>query len=65
MTDGADDPGLRGAVRRAVGGALDATVGRVGGAVGEAALDVTGATAQQVIEELDDGERLLGGGFIV
>ena len=34
MTDGADDPGLRGAVRRAVGGALDATVGRVGGAVG-------------------------------
>ena len=53
MTDGADDPGLRGAVRRAVGGALDATVGRVGGAVGEAALDVTGATAQQVIEELE------------
>ena len=49
------DPGqgLRGSVRRAVGGALDATVGRVGDAVGEVALDVTGTTAQQVIEELE------------
>jgi uncharacterized RDD family membrane protein YckC len=32
---------------------LDATVGRVGDAVGEVALDVTGSTAQQVIEELE------------
>ena len=46
---GANDPGLRGSVRRAVGGALDATVGRVG----EVALDVTGATAQQVIEDIE------------
>ncbi len=41
--------GLRGSVRRAVGGALEATVGRVG----EAAIDVTGVTAQQVIEEIE------------
>jgi uncharacterized RDD family membrane protein YckC len=45
--------GLRGSVRRAVGEAFDATVGRVGDVVGEAALDVTGSTAQQVIEELE------------
>ena len=40
-------------MRRAVGGALDATVGRVGHTVTEAAMDVTGATAQQVIEDLE------------
>jgi len=51
--DRADDSGLRRSVRRAVGDAFDATVGRVTSTVGEAALDVTGATAQQVIEELE------------
>lgn len=40
-------------MRRAVGGALDATVGRVGTTMGEAAMDVTQATAQQVIEDLE------------
>jgi uncharacterized RDD family membrane protein YckC len=50
---GAEEDGLLGGMRRAVGGALDATVGRVGGAVGEAAMEVTGATAQQVIEDLE------------
>jgi len=52
--------GLRGAVRRAAEGArdaadsaFDATVGRVGHSVGEAALDATNATAQQVIEDLE------------
>jgi uncharacterized RDD family membrane protein YckC len=44
-----EEQGLLGGVRRA----LDATVGRVGATVGEAALDVTGATAQQVIEDLE------------
>ncbi len=53
VQDRADDGGLRRSVRRAVGDALDATVGRVTSTVGEAALDVTGATAQQVIEELE------------
>lgn len=54
------DNGLRGIVRRAAGGArgaadsaFDATVGRVGHTVGEAALDATNATAQQVIEGLE------------
>jgi uncharacterized RDD family membrane protein YckC len=54
------DNGLRGIVRRAAGGARDvadsafeATVGRVGHSVGEAALDATNATAQQVIEDLE------------
>ena len=54
------DEGLRGIVRRAAGGArnaadnaFDATVGRVGHSVGEAALDATNATAQQVIEDLE------------
>jgi uncharacterized RDD family membrane protein YckC len=54
------DDGLRGIVRRAAGGArgvadsaFDATVGRVGHSVGEAALDATNATAQQVIEDLE------------
>ncbi len=54
------DNGLRGIVRRAAGGArdaadsaFDATVGRVGHSVGEAALDATNATAQQVIEDLE------------
>ncbi len=48
-----EDDGLFGGVRRAVDGAFDATVGRVGQSVGEAAIDVTGATAQQVIEDLE------------
>jgi uncharacterized RDD family membrane protein YckC len=49
MADASEDEGLRGSMRRAVEGAFDATVGRVG----EAAVDVTGTTAQQVIEELE------------
>ena len=53
MADGPPDAGLRSGVRRAVGGALDATVGRVSHTVTEAAMDVTGATAQQVIEDLE------------
>jgi uncharacterized RDD family membrane protein YckC len=53
MADGPPDTGLRSGMRRAVGGALDATVGRVGHTVTEAAMDVTGATAQQVIEDLE------------
>lgn len=53
MADGTPDSGLRGGVRRAVGGALDATVGRVSSTVTEVAMDVTGATAQQVIEDLE------------
>jgi uncharacterized RDD family membrane protein YckC/uncharacterized membrane protein YheB (UPF0754 family) len=53
MADGTADSGLRGGVRRAVGGALDATVGRVSHTVTEAAIDVTGATAQQIIEDLE------------
>jgi uncharacterized RDD family membrane protein YckC len=53
MADGTADSGLRGGVRRAVGGALDATVGRVSHTVTEAAMEVTGATAQQVIEDLE------------
>ena len=53
MAGGQQDQGLRGSVRRAVGDALDATVGRVGHTVGGVAVDVTGATAQQVIEELE------------
>ena len=53
MADRPDDPGLRRSVRRAVDGAFDATVGRVGHSVSEAAMEVTGATAQQVIEDLE------------
>ncbi len=53
MADGPKDAGLRGSVRRAVDGAFDATVGRVGHTVSEAAMEVTGATAQQVIEDLE------------
>jgi uncharacterized RDD family membrane protein YckC len=53
MAEGPADTGLRSGVRRAVGGALDATVGRVGHTVTEAAMEVTGATAQQVIEDLE------------
>jgi uncharacterized RDD family membrane protein YckC/uncharacterized membrane protein YheB (UPF0754 family) len=53
MADGPPDEGLRSGVRRAVGGAIDATVGRVSHTVTEAAMDVTGATAQQVIEDLE------------
>jgi uncharacterized RDD family membrane protein YckC len=49
MANGRSDDGLRGGVRRA----LDATVGRVAATAGEAALEVTGATAQQVIEDLE------------
>lgn len=40
---------MTGALRRAVGAAYDATVGRVG----EAALEITDNTARQVIEELE------------
>ena len=53
MADQPRDAGLRSSVRRAVDGAFDATVGRVGHSVTEAAMDVTGATAQQVIEDLE------------
>ncbi|HQR78828.1 MAG TPA: RDD family protein [Actinomycetota bacterium] len=61
MTPSPDsDHGLRGVVRRAADGAreaadsaFDATVGRVGQSVGEAALEATNATAQQVIEDLE------------
>jgi uncharacterized RDD family membrane protein YckC len=53
MADEPRDAGLRSSVRRAVDGAFDATVGRVGHTVTEAAMDVTGATAQQVIEDLE------------
>ncbi len=48
-----DDEGLTRAVRRAVGGALDATVGRVGERVTDTAREVTGTTARQVIEDLE------------
>ena len=44
-----DGAGVTGALRRAVGAAYDATVGRVG----EAALEITDNTARQVIEELE------------
>ena len=40
-------------MRRAVDGALDATVGRVGRSVTEVAVDATGATVEQVIEEIE------------
>lgn len=51
MTPSGDDDGngVTGALRRAVGAAYDATVGRVG----EAALELTDNTARQVIEELE------------
>ena len=51
MTPSGDDDGngMTGALRRAVGAAYDATVGRVG----EAALEITDNTARQVIEELE------------
>ena len=53
MADRPEDAGLRRTVRRAVDDALDATVGRVSHSVTEAAMDVTGATAKQVIEDLE------------
>ncbi len=53
MPDDPDDQGLRAGMRRAVGGAFDATVGRVGHTMGEVASDITGATAEQVIEEIE------------
>ena len=40
-------------VRRTIGGALDATVGRVGDRVGDAARGVTETTAKQIIEDLE------------
>lgn len=40
-------------MRRAVDDAFDATVGRVGHSVAEAALDATGSTAEQVIDGLE------------
>lgn len=48
-----DRPSLSGAMRRAVDGALDATVGRVGHSVTEAARDATGSAAHQIIEDLE------------
>jgi uncharacterized RDD family membrane protein YckC len=42
-----------GVVRRAVGEALDATVGRVGERVGETARELSEATARQVVDELE------------
>lgn len=48
-----DRPSVSGAMRRAVDGALDATVGRVGHSVSEAAREATTATAHQIIEELE------------
>lgn len=53
MTAPESPDGLRGVMRRAADSALDATVGRVGASVSEAALEVTNATAQQVIEDLE------------
>ena len=53
MSEGPLDAGRRGSVRRVVGGAFDATVGRVSHSVTEAAVDVTGATVEQVIEEIE------------
>jgi hypothetical protein len=43
----------RGGAREVADTAFDATVGRVGHTVGEAALEATNATAQQVIEDLE------------
>lgn len=53
MAAHSDPLGVGDAVRRAVGGALDATVGRVGERVGETALELSSATARQVIDELE------------
>lgn len=53
MTGPAEESGLRGGVRRALDGAFDATVGRVGQSVNEVAVEVTGATAEQVITEME------------
>lgn len=48
-----DQRGVSGAVRRAVGDALDATVGRVGERVGETAREISEATAKQVVDDLE------------
>lgn len=53
MTPPIDDGDGGGFVRRAVGGAFDATVGRVGDRVGDSARGLTEATAKQVIEDLE------------
>jgi uncharacterized RDD family membrane protein YckC len=53
MDDSARDSGLGSGLRRAVDDAFDATVGRVGHSVAEAAVHATGATAEQVIEGLE------------
>ncbi|MCB9413048.1 MAG: RDD family protein [Actinobacteria bacterium] len=45
--------GSGGFVRRTVEGAFDATVGRVTDRVGETAREVTGATARQVVDDLE------------
>jgi uncharacterized RDD family membrane protein YckC len=45
--------GVTDAMRRAVDGALDATVGRVGHSMSEAARGATTATAHQIIEDLE------------
>lgn len=46
------DDSLAGSLRRAAGAAYDATLGRVGDAVGEVALEATESTARTVVEEL-------------
>lgn len=53
MTPGGYGDSETGFMRRAVGGALDATVGRVGDRVGDTARGLTDATARQVIEDLE------------
>lgn len=46
------DDGLAGSLRRAAGAAYDATVGRVGEAMGEVAMEATENTARAVVEDL-------------
>lgn len=53
MTPGGYGDSETGFMRRAVGGALDATVGRVGDRVGDTARGLTDATVRQVIEDLE------------
>lgn len=53
MTPANGDHDNSGFMRRAVGGAFDATVGRVGDRVGDSARGLTEATAKQVIDDLE------------
>ncbi|MDQ1246189.1 MAG: hypothetical protein QG597_556 [Actinomycetota bacterium] len=53
MTPGGYGDSETGFMRRAVEGALDATVGRVGDRVGDTARGLTEATAKQVIDDLE------------